>query len=298
MTFGDRARPLVMSGFPPPSTPPVTAPAGWYRDPENAAGSRYFDGQQWAPAPSSTEAELSPRSEGQVTVPLRAGVMAVVVLLGSLLLSGVGLLIATELGIPTAIGLGLAMTIGYGPSVVWAVVSARRWGSADLLGALGVRAKWVDLGWGPLIWLVAIGVQILLGALILVTDLPTVSNTDAISNFDGRTAEMWVVIFAAVVMAPVVEELVFRGLLLRSLVRVMPAPFAILIQAVVFGVLHLNPEAGIANLGLVIILTGVGAVLGVAAHKLGRIAPTIIAHSIFNAVVMALVLSGVTEGLV
>jgi membrane protease YdiL (CAAX protease family) len=109
---------------------------------------------------------------------------------------------------------------------------------------------------------------------------------------------MWVVIFAAVVMAPVVEELVFRGLLLRSLVKVMRAPFAILIQAVVFGVLHLNPEAGIANLGLVVILTGVGAVLGVAAHKLGRIAPTIIAHAIFNAVVMALVLSGVTEGLV
>jgi membrane protease YdiL (CAAX protease family) len=287
-----------MSAFPPPTTPPVTAPPGWYRDPQDPAGSRYFDGQQWAPSTSSRHAAITASGEKSVEIPLRAGVLAVVVLLGSLVMSGVGLLIADALGIPTAIGLGLAMTIGYGPAVLWAVVSARRWGSPDLLGALGLRAKWADLGWGPLIWLVAIGVQIGLGALILATDLPTVSNTDAISNFDGRTAEMWVVIFAAVVMAPVVEELVFRGLLLRSLVRVMPSPVAIFIQAVVFGVLHLNPEAGIANLGLVIILTGVGAVLGVAAHKLGRLAPTIIAHSIFNAVVMAVVLSGVTEGLV
>ncbi len=297
MNFGARTGQPVTSAFPPPTTPPVTAPPGWYRDPENAAASRFFDGQQWAPQSSSTQGEV-PLAEESVTVPLRVGVMAVVVLLGSLLFSGLGLVIATELGVPTAGGLAIAMTLGYGPAVMWAVLSARRWGSGDVVGSLGLRAKWVDLGWGPLIWLAAIGVQIALGALILFADLPTVSNTDAISNFDGRAAEMWVVIFAAVVMAPVVEELVFRGLLLRSLVKVMRAPFAILIQAVVFGVLHLNPEAGIANLGLVVILTGVGAVLGVAAHKLGRIAPTIIAHAIFNAVVMALVLSGVTEGLV
>jgi membrane protease YdiL (CAAX protease family) len=105
-------------------------------------------------------------------------------------------------------------------------------------------------------------------------------------------------IFAAVVLAPVVEELVFRGLLLRSLARVMRAPWAILIQAFLFGLLHLNPEAGIANLGLVVILTGVGAVFGTAAHRLGRIGPTIIAHAIFNGVVLALVLSGVLDDLV
>jgi membrane protease YdiL (CAAX protease family) len=51
-------------------------------------------------------------------------------------------------------------------------------------------------------------------------------------------------------------------------------------------------------LGLVVILTGVGAVFGAAAHFLGRIAPTIIAHAIFNGVVLTLVLSGVLEDFV
>jgi uncharacterized protein len=265
-------------------------------DPYGSGELRFFDGRGWAEntgAPAAAETpEPAPR------VPVRSGVLAVVVLLLSLLMSGLGLVLAIELGLSDAVSLGIAMVLGYLPAVGFAIISARNWGSGDLLSDLGVRSRWADLGWGPLIWLGAITVQILLGSLILFFDLPTVSNTEGMSEISGQAAQMWVLVFAAVVMAPIVEELVFRGLLLRSLVGVMRAPWAIAIQAFLFGLLHLNPEAGVANLGLVVILTGVGAVFGVAAHRLGRIAPTIIAHAIFNGVVLSLVLSGVLEDFV
>jgi uncharacterized protein len=287
-----------MASFPPPTTVPV----GWHLDPDGSGELRYFDGHQWlkiggAESPLPSDPGQS-QVQGQVRVPLRVGISSVVVLLLCLLLSGVGLLIGLEAGLGDAVSLGIAMFLGYAPAVLWAAVSARRWGTGDLLGDLGFRGKWSDLGWGPLIWLGAITAQITLGALILAVDLPTVSNTDGISEMSGNTSEVIVLAIGAVVMAPVVEELVFRGLLLRSLLGVMGAPWAIAIQAVLFGLVHLNPEAGWGNVGLVVILTGVGAVLGVAAHRLQRLAPTIIAHAIFNAVVLALVTSGVLEDLV
>jgi membrane protease YdiL (CAAX protease family) len=257
---------------------------------------RYFDGRRWVHEDQSPGEDGSPAKAPRV--PVRSGVLAVVVLLLSLLMSGLGLVVALELGVSDAVGLGIAMALGYLPVVGYAVISAKSWGSGDVLTDLGLRSRWVDLGWGPLIWLLAITAQILLGSVILLFDLPTVSNTEGMSELSGQTAQMWVLIFAAVVMAPIVEEIVFRGLLLRALVGVMPAAAAILIQAVLFGLLHLNPEAGVANLGLVVILTGVGAVFGAAAHFLGRIAPTIIAHAIFNGVVLTLVLSGVLEDFV
>jgi membrane protease YdiL (CAAX protease family) len=278
--------------------PPTTVPVGWHLDPEGSGEVLFFDGHRWLRTPNAADPASGDGAVVQARVPVRVGVTSVVVLLLSLLLSGVGLLAGIELGLHDAVSLGIAMFLGYAPAVVWAALSARRWGTGDLLGDLGLRAKWVDLGWGPVIWLGAITAQILLGALILAVDLPTVSNTDGISEMSGQRGEILVLAFGAVVLAPLVEELVFRGLLLRSLLGVMGAPWAILIQGVLFGLVHLNPEAGVANIGLVIILSGVGIVLGVAAHRLGRLAPTIIAHAIFNAVVLALVTSGVLEDLV
>jgi membrane protease YdiL (CAAX protease family) len=80
---------------------------------------------------------------------------------------------------------------------------------------------------------------------------------------------------------------VLRGL--RSVLAIAPA---IALQAVLFGIAHVDPVRGRGNIGLVLVLTAVGAVLGVAAHKLRRIGPTMLAHGILNAVVMAIVLSG------
>jgi uncharacterized protein len=94
--------------------------------------------------------------------------------------------------------------------------------------------------------------------------------------------------------APLVEELFFRGLLLRSLEktkalaslgrRASPT-IAVLISAVAFGLAHLEV---LQLLGL----TAFGVVLGVLAERWRRLGPGIVAHASFNFVtVLVLALS-------
>src|ERR1017187_10457493 len=84
--------------------------------------------------------------------------------------------------------------------------------------------------------------------------------------------------------SPVVEELFFRGLLLRSLLgtfeqigpRLGPA-LSIVVTALVFALVHFE---ALQFLGL----AGFGVVLGVLAWRTGRLGPSIVAHMTFNTV--------------
>ena len=76
-------------------------------------------------------------------------------------------------------------------------------------------------------------------------------------------------------LSPIVEELFFRGLLQRSLLRWMgPAP-AIALQAGVFAFTHFQKLQFAA-------LFAFGVVLGYLAHRTGRLGPGIAAHMVFN----------------
>jgi membrane protease YdiL (CAAX protease family) len=57
-----------------------------------------------------------------------------------------------------------------------------------------------------------------------------------------------------------------------------------------FGLVHLDPARGVGNIGLIIVLSVVGIVLGAAAFKLRRIGTTMVAHAIYNGVAMIIVL--------
>ena len=57
-----------------------------------------------------------------------------------------------------------------------------------------------------------------------------------------------------------------------------------------FGLAHVDPVRGSGNVGLALILGAVGVALGGAAYLFRRIGPTIIAHGIFNGIVMTIVL--------
>jgi membrane protease YdiL (CAAX protease family) len=84
--------------------------------------------------------------------------------------------------------------------------------------------------------------------------------------------------------SPAVEELFFRGLLLRGLLgsglrrlAVLPVALPIVIDAGLFGLAHFE---AIQFLGL----AGFGVVLCVLAYRTGRLAPGFFAHASFNAV--------------
>ena len=94
----------------------------------------------------------------------------------------------------------------------------------------------------------------------------------------------------AVVAAPIAEEIVFRGVVLRGLLSRNGAVAAVGLQGVLFGLAHFDPVRGTGNIGLILVLSSVGCVLGGAAYLIRRIAPTMIAHAILNAIAMAIAL--------
>ena len=108
---------------------------------------------------------------------------------------------------------------------------------------------------------------------------PTTRDTGAAHTV---VAAAVILVFLAV-GAPLVEELFFRGLLLRSLAGAFPAPVAIVVSGLLFGLAHFEP---VQFLGL----AAVGMVFGALAWYTGRLGPSIGAHMAFNA---AAVLSSV-----
>lgn len=189
--------------------------------------------------------------------------------------------------------MGLSVVVGYGPSVVWLWFASRRWGTGDLVADLGIRFRWHDLGWGPVIWVstaVAMGVTV---GVLKAFDVPYRSNLDISGQFffaPERTAVASLVI-SSVVFAPVIEEPIFRGAVMRGLLSRTHAVVAIGAQGVLFGAVHFDPDYGKEGIGLVIALSVAGIGLGVACYLLRRLGPVIIAHAVMNSVAMMVAIS-------
>jgi len=198
---------------------------------------------------------------------------------------------------PVVVYVILLGVIGYGPSLGWARYASSRWGTGRLFADVGLRPAWSDLGWGPVAWLAAVGTQIVIGAVVIGLGVPLSNNTDGISELTSDRTYVVSIVITAVIAAPFVEEIVFRGLVMRGLRSRLPVFPTIALQAVLFGVAHVDPVRGTGNIGLVLVLSGVGAAFGGAAYLLRRIGPTIVAHAIFNGVVLAIVLTNLVERL-
>jgi membrane protease YdiL (CAAX protease family) len=79
----------------------------------------------------------------------------------------------------------------------------------------------------------------------------------------------------SVCLAPISEELIFRGVTMRLAQRAFPFWAANLIQAVLFGVFHMNPLQGCYAFAL-------GLILGYICEKGGSIYHAILFHFLFN----------------
>jgi membrane protease YdiL (CAAX protease family) len=105
--------------------------------------------------------------------------------------------------------------------------------------------------------------------------------TELVDKADGG----WIWLLAAVVVigAPIVEELVYRGLLQRSLGARVGRWVALVAVALLFALIHFSPVE-IPGLFLAGLAFGVGMALT------GRIGPGLVTHVAFNATGLALVL--------
>ena len=165
-----------------------------------------------------------------------------------------------------------------------AVVASHRKGAGTLAEDFGLRGKWSDIGLGLL---VALAVQILVlpGIAYLLRPLlgePEVSGPvqDLLDKSQGLAFVG--LILSVAVGAPIVEELFFRGLLLRSLQRRVPDWAAVVVSAVAFGIAHGSALPVDAVVLVMISLTVFGAILAVMAIRTGRLGASIVTHAVFN----------------
>lgn len=77
------------------------------------------------------------------------------------------------------------------------------------------------------------------------------------------------------IMAPILEELVFRGVILKKAKNIMPFYAANIIQAILFGLIHLNWIQGLYAFPI-------GILLGYITRRYRSIIPSIVLHALLN----------------
>lgn len=83
------------------------------------------------------------------------------------------------------------------------------------------------------------------------------------------------VLLSAVIAAPIVEEVIFRGVVFGSFRKVFPAWVSILISALIFGAYHMNPVA-------IVYATVMGIIAGIVYEKKRNLLFTIMLHMANN----------------
>lgn len=266
----------------------LPTPTGWFPDPWNDAGVRYWDGRGW----TGHAALPVPPPEPHPSLPIRAACGAVITLLVSLTASKYLLKVIADYDWPIAVYVTILGVVGYAPALLWCWYASRRWGTGHFRADVGLKARWVDAGWGPVTWGACLVTQIVVGIIVVVLKVPFTSNVRDVAEFESDRGYVVSLLVLAVVAAPICEEIVFRGVVLRGLLSRNGAVVAVGLQGVLFGLAHFDPIRGTGNIGLILVLSSVGCVLGGAAYFVRRLAPSMIAHAIINALAMALALSG------
>jgi uncharacterized protein len=166
-------------------------------------------------------------------------------------------------------------------------LASRTQGTRHFFRDLGVRFRVIDL----------LGILIGVGGQILVAIMYAPFQHD-IKNFNGPSQKLTgashgagfvIIAIATVLLAPAMEELFFRGLLLKGLVRVFTklgavggarvagVILAVIVDGLLFGLAHGEwiQLAGLATFG---------AILAAVSYRTGRLGMNMVAHASFNLV--------------
>ena len=221
------------------------------------------------------------------------GDFVLVVLAG---LAGAALAAALGLGIEnTSVLVLMALMAQHAAHLAALATVARRRGSR--LSALGLDVYPSDGVWILLGATLQIALAILFAPLAewLQPEGSAQALTDFITDVEGTAVRVGLVL-AVALLAPVVEELMFRGLLFKIVEERRSVRSALVISAMIFALFHLlgigtaDPLRSAAVLLPQLFL--VGLVLGRLAHRHGRLGPAIFTHAGFNLIaVLALFLA-------
>lgn len=178
--------------------------------------------------------------------------------------------------------------------------AARKRGIGTLAADFGLRFRWVDLAIG-----LGLGVALRIAYLFIAAVVIGASgHVPERGNFEVPAAPLWVILNAVVLVvfvAPLVEELFFRGLVLRATRnRVLrhggsatrAAVLGVAVSGLGFALLHLYESPD----GIFLIILGINTLLvglanGVITVATGRLGGAIVTHAVFNGIGVALVLA-------
>ncbi len=282
---------------PPPVSQEPGAPAGWYVDPLGQESWRWWDGHRWLANGSAAAVRTRPwvpdasdRDHG-----IRGGVLAFFGFLAAIALD----LGFARVGLSLGVDKDSLLLLCIGEAGLWTgmfgtcVVVARRNGIR--LRGLGLgRLRAQDWGAGALTAFVARVVCIVV-ALVFVLIFPLDSfrkTTNApTQGIEPSVGAAIVLVLIVCVGAPFFEELFFRGVVQGALTRRWGARVAIVTQALAFALVHyqygMTLPLTLATWGQIAVA---GFFLGVLKWRYERLGPGMVAHAVFNAIAMAVLL--------
>jgi uncharacterized protein len=190
----------------------------------------------------------------------------------------------------------VTLVVAQDASILAYLVLVARWrgvGSlrADFGFAVPRPGSWGrDLGYLPL----GVGLQI---ALLIPTGLlqqlyghtARQAVVDSASHAQGVVAVATAL--AVALLAPVTEELLFRGVLLRSFLRRWSPDVAVLASAAIFGLVHVLGDPSVGSLIALPAIVTLGVVSGYQAVKTGNLTRSMLLHIGFNALSVVILFS-------
>ncbi len=239
------------------------------------------------PAPPALDARIAAlRDQPGRTWGVRDALLGVLAAPASLLLSGVLLAVVDVNG---SLLVALASLLLCGLAALAVRRAARQ--SGGLRRALGFDLPGLPdvgrvLGWSLLLLVAQGATAVLVGLLVPSLRGVAPDNTSFLRGVPW--GELLLLAVAAVVIAPVVEELLFRGLVLQGLMLRLGFWPAALLSSAAFGLLHTGSfDAAGAALVLATGVLGLG--LCVLARRTGRLGPGMGVHALRNAVALGAV---------
>ena len=164
-------------------------------------------------------------------------------------------------------------------AVIWVMASGSLMRRRTLAARLGPGDGW-GVVIGAILQIVLSVATFVVVDLLLDRPLPSQELVEAAGGALSA-AERLAVVIGAVVLAPITEELVFRGALLRALRRRYSDGAAVVSSAAVFALIHLlDPNAAVAVPALFVL----GIVVARQVVKTGRLGRALLTHLGFNLV--------------
>jgi membrane protease YdiL (CAAX protease family) len=272
--------------------------SGWYPDPAGRWRLRWWDGESWTEGVSDgarIAEEVLPGStadaDGRARLPFRAIWWALGGIVAGELIGGVFAVLAdlasNDRYVVELIASQLGLWTGFAGAIY---LVSRRYATGHPFRDFGVRMQRTDPGWA-LLFSLAMRVVAVVAVIPLVLafqhyfkHVPKASPLDGHDNDLG--AQITISVIAAI-GAPFIEEILFRGVIMGSLQR-FGSWWAIIVQGLLFGAVHMTPEAGRANF-LTFIEIGIGGMgLGWIATRYRRLGPGMWTHFFFNLQAVAL----------